>query len=76
MQSATVIAQGAALVLLLVIPEDQDTKKLSHHTFSLVALISVDFISWAELAGLIISKPSRIKKKTAWKSGEAVSVEP
>jgi len=37
-QSATVIAQGA-----LLIPEDQGT----HHTFSLVALITLDFMFWA-----------------------------
>lgn len=50
-------------MLLLVIPEDQDTEKLSPHTFSLVALISWDFTAWAELAGLTISKPSRMNKQ-------------
>lgn len=50
-------------MLLLVIPEDQDTEKLSPHTFSLVALISWGFTAWAELAGLTISKPSRMNKQ-------------
>lgn len=50
-------------MLLLIVPEDQDTEKLSPHTFSLVALISWDVTACAELAGLTISKPSRMNKQ-------------
>lgn len=57
------MAHGAALVLLLIVFEGQDTEKLSHYTFSLVALISLDVIPCAELAGLSVSKPIRMNKK-------------